>query len=255
MSLEIGIICATEEERTALHDAFGLHDAEPCGPFGVFAAQSGRYRVHVAQGGIGKAAAAALTAHLLTAYPGIELLTFCGVAGGMSEQLSPGDLVVALQTATHDYGALRSGRLDWFPVGDIPIGRSPVPEYRAATARTPALERTMARFRSAPSAPQVVGGRVISGDVFLNCRIRRDALQSAWDAHAIDMESAAVVDTARRFGKPVLILRTLSDRACEESHLTYQQVADRAARNSVAFLQAFLEELDGDAASLGLLRG
>jgi adenosylhomocysteine nucleosidase len=242
MGLEIGVICATAEERDALDHTFGLARGGADGPFGVVEGRAGPHRLHVAQGGIGKAAAAGLTAHLLSRPASLDLVVFCGVAGGMSPDLQPGDLVIGRETATHDYGAFRDGRLDWFPAGAIPIGPAPAPHYRAATETTPALERTIARLSAAPDAPRIMLGRIISGDLFLNCRVRRDELHAAWGADAIDMESAAVADMAARFGKPILILRTISDRACEESHLTYAQIADAAARNSAAFLQAYLQE-------------
>ena len=166
----------------------------------------------------------------------------------MHEGLAPGDLVIAGQTATHDYGALRAGRLDWFPAGEVPLGPSPPPAYQAATALTPALEGAICDFPG-----RAVVGRIISGDVFLNCRDSRDRLYAAWGCDAVDMESAAFVETARRFEVPTLVLRTISDRACEASHLTYAQMAHAAAANSAAFLDAYRARLAADAQSQALL--
>lgn len=242
MGSEIGVICAIPEERAALAAVFDLTG----GGEGPFALQSGRAHgvgVHLAQAGIGKANAAALTAHMLTLRPGIGLIAFCGVAGGMHEGLEPGDLVIGGWTATHDYGAQRGGRLDWFRAGDLPLGPAPPPAYEAAPPPDPALARTIAQFSAREGAARTVVGRIISGDVFLNCRATRDRLHAAWGCDAIDMESSAFAETARRFGVPALVLRTISDRACEESHRTYAQMADAAARNSADFLEAYVRNL------------
>lgn len=239
--IEIGVICAVAEERAALARVFALAGEPGEGPFPLWAGQAHGVRIHLAQAGIGKANVAALTAHLLTRHPDIGLMVFCGVAGGLHERLAHGDLVIGAEVATHDYGAMREGRLDWFPTGDIPIGPAPAPAYLPASPLTPALARATAAFPR-----RAVRGRLISGDVFLNCRETRDRLRGLWGADAIDMESGAFAETAARFGKPTLILRTISDLACEASHISFQQMADAAAANSAEFLEGFVRELAAD---------
>ncbi len=234
MAKEIGVICAIPEERAALAAAFGLTGAGES-PFAMLSGRLHGVDVHLAQCGIGKANVAALTAHMLTRYPGIDLIAFCGIAGAMHEGLDPGDLVIGAETATHDYGAAREERLDWFPVGAMPLGASPQPAYTPALSLDAVLEAAIADFSGRRPGRTVVG-KIISGDVFLNCRATRDRLQAAWGCDAIDMESSAFVETTGRFGVATLVLRTISDRACEESHLTFQQMADAAAANSADFL-------------------
>jgi len=243
MAKEIGVICAIPEERAALAAAFGLTGVGE-GPFAILSGRLHGVDVHLAQCGIGKANVAALTAHMLTRHAGIDLIAFCGIAGGMHEGLDPGDLVIGTETATHDYGAVREGRLDWFPAGAMPLGASPQPAYTPALSPDAALEAVIAQFRASRSGRTVVG-KIISGDVFLNCRTTRDRLHAAWGCDAIDMESSAFVETAGRFGVATLVLRTISDRACEESHLTFQQMADAAAANSADFLAAYVGRLSG----------
>lgn len=251
--LTIAILCAIPEEHAALRKAFAIEGApEPGAPFPVLTGQSADTRIHLAQSGIGKTNAAALTAHLLTLHPDIDLIAFSGVAGGMNPALGPGDLIIAAETATHDYGAQRGGRLDWFRAGDIPLGPAPRPAYEPASLQTPALQRTIENLAAAGFITAF--GRIISGDIFLNCRDSRDRMQAAWATDAIDMESAAFAEVARRFGKPMAILRTISDRACEESHVTFEQTAHAAAANSAGFLAAYVQALQSDPASVEMIR-
>ena len=252
--LEIGVICAIPEERQALARVFSLSGSAGEGPFGVLSGRAGTFGLRLAQAGIGKGNVAALTAHMLTRYPDLGLMVFCGIAGGLHPGLDPGDLVIGAETATHDYGALRNGRLDWFRAGDIPLGPAPPPGYDVALSRTPALDRAIADFRARRPDRRTVEGRIISGDLFLNCRDTRDRLHGQWAADAIDMESAAFADAARRFGAPTLILRTISDRACEDSHVTYAEMADAAAGNSADFLAAYVARLAEDPDSVARLR-
>ena len=250
--LEIGVICAIDQEFAALRDAFGLEAASnPGEPFDVVTGRTAHCRLHLAQSGIGKANVAALAAYLLAREPQIGLMVFSGVAGGMNPALAPGDLVIARETATHDYGALRDGRHVWYRSGDLPFGPAPEPAYEPASHPLAALDAAIATFTGAA----VSLGRVISGDLFLNCRDSRDRLQARWNADAVDMESATFAEVVRRFGRPMLILRTISDRACEESHLTFEQMANLAAANSAGFLAAFIAALERDPASVEAIRG
>ncbi len=63
----------------------------------------------IAQTGIGKVNAAIVTTLLLNHFQPRELV-FTGIAGGVNTELSPGDLVIAKQTAYHDFGTITPGQ-------------------------------------------------------------------------------------------------------------------------------------------------
>ena len=79
----------------------------------------------------------------------------------------------------------------------------------------------------------------------LNCAETRDELHAAFGADAIDMESGAVAQVAGAWGADLYVIRTLSDLAGEDSHLTYGEMAAMAARNSALCVPALLEILGG----------
>jgi adenosylhomocysteine nucleosidase len=98
--------------------------------------------------------------------------------------------------------------------------------------------------RAAPrlAHPVRLGG-VVTADYFLNCGETRQDLRRAFGADAIDMESGAVAEVARAWDAPLYVIRTVSDLAGEESHLTYPQMAAMAAANSAVCVEALLELL------------
>ncbi|MFN9766560.1 MAG: 5'-methylthioadenosine/adenosylhomocysteine nucleosidase [Pseudomonadota bacterium] len=173
--------------------------------------------------GIGKAAAAA-TAALLCERWQARALVFTGVAGGLAPGVRVGDLVVARQLLQHDLDAS-----PLFPRWEVPgRGRS---HFDTPAALAPALELAAAEVLASPhpalqafgvDAPQVHRGLVVSGDRFVSSadesrRLRTELPQ----ALAVDMESAAVAQVAADFGRPLAVLRSVSDRADDQAHVDF----------------------------------
>lgn len=240
-----GILCATPEELAALKAT--LHtDPEPqlLGPTTVWTGRHEGEAIVVALAGIGKVNAAA-AATLLLAVFGARALVFAGVAGGLNPTFPVGSVLLGQRLAIHDYG-LVSGRL-FTPTasGIIPVGAPRL------TALTPApdsvravLVRLAERVAEGLDTPPHLGG-IITADYFLNCAETRDELHAAFGADAIDMESAAVAQVAEAWGADLYVIRTLSDLAGADSHLTYGEMAAMAARNSALCVPALLELLSG----------
>ena len=246
-----GILCATVEEIAALRARLDV-DAEPerHGPTRVWRGRFASEPLVLAQAGIGKVNAAAAATLLLSAF-GVSRLIFCGVAGGLDPELPVGAVLLADRLAIHDYGVMAGGRLTSTASGLVPLGApeldalSPVPAVVRET-----LNRLAEVLRTQIEAPVRLGG-IVTADYFLNCTETRAGLHARFAAQAIDMESGAVNQVAEAWGAPLYVIRTLSDLAGEESHLTYPQMAQMAAHNSalcVPDLLAMLSEMDASGA-------
>jgi adenosylhomocysteine nucleosidase len=242
-----GILCATVEEIAALRARLDV-EAEPerHGPTRVWRGRHGGQSLVLAQAGIGKVNAAAAATLLLSVF-GATRLIFCGVAGGLDPDLPVGAVLLADAMAIHDYGVMAGGRLTSTASGLVPLG---APELEALAPVVPGvaaiLERLAQVLRTQIEAPVRLGG-IVTADYFLNCAATRADLHARFGAQAIDMESGAVNQVAQAWGVPLYVIRTLSDLAGEESHLTYPQMAELAAHNSalcVPDLLALLSEVD-----------
>lgn len=227
-----GILCATPEERDALREQLHL-DPEPrmYGPTQVWLGRHGGEPVALALAGLGKVNAAA-AATLLLAVLKADVLVFAGVAGGLNPDLGVGAVLLGERLAIHDYGLLADGRFTPTASGVIPIGAARLSQAvrapEAVVMRLTALREAVSGRVDAP----VALGSIITGDYFLNCARTRDDLRAAFGADAIDMESGAVAQVAAAWGVPLYVIRTLSDLAGNESHVTYYEMAAMAARNS-----------------------
>jgi adenosylhomocysteine nucleosidase len=234
-----GILCATPEELAALAQRLDLHpEARTHGPTRVWTGGD----LVLAQAGIGKVNAAAAATLLLDRYEA-DALIFSGVAGGLDPDLPVGSVLLAERLAIHDYGIVTGGRFTPVAYGTIPIGAPRLAELFPADAEVVRAFRILAdRVAPGLGGPVRLGG-VVTGDYFLNCAATRQELRDAFAAEAIDMESGAVQEVARAWGRPLYVIRTLSDLAGEESHLTYPQMAQMAAHNSALCVIALLDIL------------
>lgn len=244
----LGILCATREEVTALRAALHLEDEpENHGPTTVWRGRGAHGGVCLAQSGIGKVNAAGAATLLLSALRATRLI-FAGVAGGLAPDLPVGAVLLADRLATHDYGIITAGRFTRTASGVIPVGAAELTALFDLPDETSwPYDRLIARVASGLGHPIRRGG-LLTGDYFLNCVATREDLRTRFGADAIDMESGAVQQIADAWGAPLHIIRTLSDLAGAESHVTYGEMAAMAAANSAACVRALLEILDETAA-------
>lgn len=236
----LAILCATPDEIDALRGV--LHsDPEPeiHGPTRVWRGSFRGEPIVLAQAGIGKVNAAAAATLLLSAF-GARGLIFSGVAGGLNPAFAVGSVLLGARLAVHDYGIVSQQRFTPTDYGVIPVG---APELAVLTPVEPAVQAVLEQLAQA-MAPRLAAaphlGGVITADYFLNCAATRDELHGRLGADAIDMESGAVAVVASAWGVPLYVIRTLSDLAGEDSHLTYGEMVAMAAANSALCVEALL---------------
>jgi adenosylhomocysteine nucleosidase len=235
-----GILCATPEELTAVRGRLHLPaDPETRGPTRIWTGSHEGADIALALSGIGKVNAAAAATLLLSAY-GATTLIFSGVAGGLHPDLEVGTVLLADRLAIHDYGYVAEGRFTPTASGIIPIGAETLTEPQPVPAQVAEnLDRLAAGAQVRLPHP-VRRGSVVTADYFLNCAITRQQLRGAFGADAIDMESGAVAQVAEAWGVPLYVIRTLSDLAGEDSHVTYPMMVEMAAEASAVCVPELL---------------
>lgn len=207
-----------------------------------------RHAVVLANTGIGKVNAAVTTALVIARYD-VRMALFTGVAGGLDPGLDVGDVVIADKTVAHDTGVLSDGGLERYQPGHVPFfnptdrfGYTPDPQL---------LERVRARLADLEldpigdrhRRPRVVIGTVLTGDQFVNDSAAREHLHDALGGLAVEMEGAALAQTAERLGVPHLVVRALSDLAGAESHLDFTEFVTAVSRNSGRLIRHLLPAL------------
>jgi len=209
--------------------------------------------VVIASSGIGMTNAAATTQHIIDTYHP-KAIVFTGICGGVNPKHHIGDIVIPARWLTHDYGYWgKSGfRTDSVGVGhpasggfqgmlDIPVDTALARQLgEAGDAVAFRFHTVMGRI------PEIArGGLGISGNAFLDSKPKREQLYHDLQAEIVDMESAAVVQTAHAAGIPVAVVRSCSDLAGGSGSETASKQLDEffkvAAHNSALVVQQFLE--------------
>jgi adenosylhomocysteine nucleosidase len=169
---------------------------------------------------------------------------FTGVAGGLGAGVGVGDVVVADALLQHDLDVS-----PLFPRWEVPLtGRA---RFATEVSRRALLEQAAREVLRAPhptlagfglSATRLHTGLVISGDRFVSSAAESQALRAALpDALAVEMEGAAMAQVCADFDVPLVVIRTISDRADDTAHVDFGRfVAEVAAEYTRDIVQAAL---------------
>lgn len=183
----------------------------------------GDQEVVVLQSGVGKVAAAIATTILCHKFE-CRTIVNVGVAGGLT--MSPGrEVLIAERIVPYDYGRSNPKGLTRYRPGTLPIpgeeGKDNDFHLNGLLAETmiPTLG-TDARL-----------GVMASGDRFVNDDNTRKRLK-AMGADAVDMEAAAVAQTAEAFFAQWIIVKGISDEANGQSHKELMEQTEAAAEQA-----------------------
>jgi len=209
-------------------------------------------KVVVAFTGIGKVNAAMTTTLLLEHFKPNKVI-FTGIAGGVNQQLQPGDIIIAEKTAHHDMGTLWPEGLFHKGVKNRLSGwENPVffdgdeQLLKLAERAAQQVELQSIRLFSGQRKPKIVKGVVVTGDSFIASADKSKELRKKLEADAVEMEGAAVAQLCYQRGIGHLVIRSISDNADEGAVLDKQTFYILAARNSSKLVIEMLDLLRAD---------
>lgn len=206
-------------------------------------------RVIGVRSGVGKVNAAMAASLLIERFTPTAII-FSGTAGAVDLDLRPGDVVIATAVGYHDFGAFTekafirrptrnpgSGQFD--PVL-FPMDARLLDAARLAAKR---LKLPPLAGRDQEPSPAIHEGPIVTGDAFVASSALRSDLRPTFNARAVEMEGAAVAQVAARAGVPMLVVRSITDRADGEATGSYQRYVEGASRNVAEVVFATIREL------------
>lgn len=205
--------------------------------------------VVVAWTGIGKVNAAMTTTLLIEHFRPSGVIFF-GIAGSVNPQLSPGDIVIAAETAHHDMGILEEeGFYNRGVINPLDGERNPV--YLPADQRLLKLAEQAAyrvelekiNTTVGERIPQIIKGIIVTGDVFVASPTKCKELRDMLNADAVEMEGAAVAQICYQRQIPHLVVRSISDKANQTAREDSMMFQEMAAKNSAALITKIAELL------------
>ncbi len=200
------------------------------GPFRFTRGRLEGHQVLLAECGVGKVNAAALTQALLA--EGADRLVFTGVAGAVDPSLRVGDVVIGSEAVQHDVDVTGLG----YDLGEVP-GSGHL--WQADPALVEAAREAAAEL---PNLTTVVG-RVASGDTFVADAAATARISESFGALCTEMEGAAVAQVCHRWGVPFVIVRSISDSADHSAQVDFRAFTAVAAANAEQVVRGLLRRV------------
>ncbi len=216
----IAIIGAMEEEVTLLRNLMTNTTTKNIAHVEFTQGTLNNKDVVLLKSGIGKVNVA-ITTTLLFEYYNVSAVINTGSAGGLYEAANVGDIVISSGVCYHDVDVTGFG----YQMGQVPG----LPSVYEPSQDLVTLCQDVLQDKGYPH----LTGIIATGDSFMN---RPDQIESVKqhfnDVIALEMEAAAVAQVCYQYNKPFVILRGLSDIAGKESHLSFNEYLDLAAKQS-----------------------
>lgn len=234
----IGILTALDIELDLLLGAAESIQTTTIGGVAYHRARLNSVDVVLARAGAYGMLPSATTSILIHEF-GVSGIVFTGIAGGVADHTKVLDVVISTDLIIHDCGTQTDDGFVWKPdCGVNEDGSIPADPYLREIASN--------------AAKQVVGkehvfeGRIVSGEAFIASQQYVDFLRDQFDAYAVESEGGPVARIAHEFGVPVIVIRTLSDKADGRAHESYASFAQDAADNSARVVLTMLKDMAAD---------
>jgi adenosylhomocysteine nucleosidase len=208
----------------------------------------GETRVVAVRSGVGKVNAAMAAMLLIDRFAPAAVI-FSGTAGAVDLDLRPGDVVIATAVGHHDFGAFTEKAFIRRPTRNPTSGEFD-PILFTMDARLLEAARRAAKATKLPRlagreqepAPAIHEGPIMTGDAFVANPALRADLRATFNARAVEMEGAAVAQVCARAGVPLLVIRSITDRADGEASGSYQKYVETASKNAAELAFATVRE-------------
>jgi len=181
--------------------------------------------------GIGKVNAAMATTIMHEHYSPTYVIN-TGSAGGFSEELEVGDIVISSKVVHHDVDVTAFN----YEYGQVPK----MPPMFVADTRLIEKAKEAVNKLSIQSATGVIA----TGDSFMDDPDRVAFVRDKFPAMiAAEMEAAAVAQVCYQYDKPFVILRALSDIAGKNSSISFDQFLATAAKNATEIIMKMIKKM------------
>lgn len=229
--MSIGIIGAMDEEIALLLENMNEKKEQTiAGTLFVQGYLLGK-KVVLLKSGIGKVNAALATTIMHEHYsPSYVINT--GSAGGFSDELEVGDIVISSEVVHHDVD-VTAFRYEYGQVPGMPA---------MFEAESYLIERAEEAVRNL--SVRSATGVIATADSFMDDPDRVTFVRGKFPTMiAAEMEAAAVAQVCYLYDKPFVVLRALSDIAGKNSSISFDQFLTTAAKNATKIIMEMIEKI------------
>ncbi len=189
----------------------------------------------------GKVAAATTATQLIVSF-GVDVVLFTGIAGGLSHNITIGDVVIGDKLFQHDMDAS-----PLMPRFEIPLSKKSYFEtsvdlkekaYIAVRSFLSNETAFLAQLQDfGIKHPKVWVGDIASGDQFIHTQAQRQAIiTNLPSVLCVEMEGAAVAQVCYDYAIPFLVIRVISDTADDASVVDFPVFLEQLASKYAFFI-------------------
>jgi len=230
--MKIAIIGAMKKEITFLLNKLENIKENKYSKFTFFEGSFSGNEIITVEAGIGKVASGILFSALVSQYPDIDLAINIGVSGGVINRVNIGDIVVANKLKYADVDATV---IEEFVYGQVP---------NCPDQFTTKIDLIKNIINNINLNCQV--GTILTGDQFFADKSKVENMINSYfkddNVLCLDMESAALAQSAWFYGIDYLAIRAISDLIGKDFQFNeYLQNVEKACENSNIFLLEILK--------------
>ncbi|HGJ5875217.1 MAG TPA: 5'-methylthioadenosine/S-adenosylhomocysteine nucleosidase [Arsenophonus sp.] len=220
--MKVAIIGVMEQEVALLREQINAQPSLSRGSCEIYCGKFDDLGITLLKSGIGKVAAAIGTT-LLIEHFAPEIVINIGSAGGLIPTLQLGDIVVSTQVCYHDVNITAFG----YQPGQM--AQCPA-TFTANKELVRLAEKCITKLDL-----HAVRGLICSGDSFINGAEELTYIRQTFPT--------AIAHVCHQFGIPFVVVRSISDVADKESHLSFEECLPVTARQSSLMVQSMLANL------------
>lgn len=227
----LGIIGAMEEEVEILKGKMDVKDTVEVAGMTFYSGKLHDKNVVLVRSGVGKVNMASCTQILADKFNVTALLN-SGVAGTMDPELNQGDIVISTDAVQHDFDTTVFGD----PLGEI--SRLGITFFQADKELVEVAKKAAENI----DGLVIKEGRIASGDQFVaGGAVVERIKENFGNVSAVEMEGAAMAQTAYLNKIPYVVLRAISDKADGSADLSYEEFLPIAAKNASSMVEEFVK--------------
>ena len=229
----IGIIGAMEEEITNLKSHMQVDEVQTIAGMSFYKGAVKGTKLVLVRSGIGKVNAGICTQILASVY-GVDTVINTGIAGSLNADIDIGDIVVSTSLVQYDVDARNFG----YKLGEIP--RMNIVEFPADKYL---IDKTQSAFDSLDLGIKLYKGMVATGDKFVSEDSLKAEIISNFHAYCVEMEGAAIAQTAMLNNMACVVIRAISDKADNSADVDYRSFEAKAIENMSKISLALVDSL------------
>lgn len=235
--LTFGIIGAMECEIDKLKSKLENLKEEKVGTRIFYIGELHGHKIVLVQSGVGKVNAAICTQYIIDKYAPNYIIN-TGIGGGLGKALQVGDIVIGTEFVQYDFDVTAIGyALGYMCTG---IDKDKPTKFYSDNKLVEEFEKA---FKETAPNLKYHKGIIATGDCFVSSQEKKLQIRDTFNAIAVEMEGAAIAQTANANKVPCVIIRAISDLADDTAAQDHEFVETEMAEYSSSAIETLLKHI------------